>query len=251
MNELSETTPVLVDLKPTGTGYMEDLHAAGGIPAVLRELRPLLHLDCVTVTGETIGERIDAAHPWVDREIIRPVDDPVRETGGLVALFGNLAPKGSILKRAAADPDLFEREGRAVVFTSLEDLAARIDDPDLDVTAGRFPRPSERRPGQRGGHAGGRLSADPVEARACRRQGHGADFGCAHERDGLWHDRPACDAGCGIRRAAGAGAQRRPHPAERGGAAAGAAGGGRRAGTPAGRAQARRAGSRAGLPASL
>jgi dihydroxy-acid dehydratase len=138
MNELSETTPVLVDLKPTGTGYMEDLHAAGGIPAVLRELRPLLRLDCVTVTGETIGERIDATHPWMDREIIRPVDDPVRETGGLVALFGNLAPKGSILKRAAADPGLFEREGRAVVFTSLEDLAARIDDPDLDVNPDDF-----------------------------------------------------------------------------------------------------------------
>jgi dihydroxy-acid dehydratase len=138
MNELSETTPVLVDLKPTGAGYMEDLHAAGGIPAVLRELRPLLHLDCVTVTGETIGERIDAAHPWVDREIIRPVTYPIRETGGLVALFGNLAPKGSILKRAAADPALFEREGRAVVFSSLEDLAARIDDPDLDVTPDDF-----------------------------------------------------------------------------------------------------------------
>jgi dihydroxy-acid dehydratase len=138
MNELSETTPVLVDLKPTGIGYMEDLHAAGGIPAVLRELRPLLHLDCVTVTGETIGERIDAAHPWVDREIIRPVTDPIRETGGLVALFGNLAPKGSILKRAAADPALFEREGRAVVFSSLEDLAARIDDPDLDVAPDDF-----------------------------------------------------------------------------------------------------------------
>jgi dihydroxy-acid dehydratase len=138
MNELSETTPVLVDLKPTGAGYMEDLHAAGGIPAVLRELRPLLHLDCVTVTGETIGERIDAAHPWVDREIIHPVENPVRETGGLVALFGNLAPKGSILKRAAADPALFEREGRAVVFSSLEDLAARIDDPDLDVDADDF-----------------------------------------------------------------------------------------------------------------
>jgi dihydroxy-acid dehydratase len=138
MNELSETTPVLVDLKPTGIGYMEDLHAAGGIPAVLRELRPLLHLDCVTVTGETIGERIDAAHPWVDREIIRPVTDPIRETGGLVALFGNLAPKGSILKRAAADPALFEREGHAVVFSSLEDLAARIDDPDLDVIPDDF-----------------------------------------------------------------------------------------------------------------
>ncbi|HUG61740.1 MAG TPA: IlvD/Edd family dehydratase [Methylomirabilota bacterium] len=134
LNALSDATPVLVDLKPTGAGYMEDLYAAGGIPAVLRELRPLLHLDCMTVTGETIGERIDAADPWVDRSIVRQVTDPVRQDGGLVALFGNLAPRGAILKRAAADPALFEKEGRAVVFTSLADLAARIDDPDLDVT---------------------------------------------------------------------------------------------------------------------
>jgi dihydroxy-acid dehydratase len=134
MNELSETTPVLVDLKPTGVGYMEDLHAAGGIPAVLRELKHLLHLDCETITGETIGERIEKAHPWVDRDIIRPFADPVRETGGLVALFGNLAPRGAIMKRAAADPALFETEGRAIVFSSLADLASRIDSPDLDVT---------------------------------------------------------------------------------------------------------------------
>jgi dihydroxy-acid dehydratase len=138
MNEMSETTPVLVDLKPTGVGYMEDLHAAGGIPAVLRELKHLLHLDAVTVTGETIGERINAAPEWVDRQIIRPFADPVRPTGGLVALFGNLAPRGAILKRAAADPALFEREGRAVVFSSLDDLAARIDSPDLDVTPDDF-----------------------------------------------------------------------------------------------------------------
>jgi dihydroxy-acid dehydratase len=138
MNEMSETTPVLVDLKPTGVGYMEDLHAAGGIPAVLRELRHLLHLDAVTVTGETIGERIDAAPDWVDRQFIRPFADPIRPTGGLVALFGNLAPRGAILKRAAADPALLEREGRAVVFSSLDDLAARIDNPDLDVAPDDF-----------------------------------------------------------------------------------------------------------------
>jgi dihydroxy-acid dehydratase len=138
LNELSDTTPVLVDLKPTGAAYMEDLHFAGGIPAVLRELRHLLHLDCVTVTGETIRERIERAPAWVDPAIIRPFAEPVRETGGLVALFGNLAPRGAILKRSAADPNLFEREGRAVVFESLEDLSVRIDDPALDVAAADF-----------------------------------------------------------------------------------------------------------------
>jgi dihydroxy-acid dehydratase len=138
VNELSNTTPVLVDLKPTGSGYMEDLHAAGGVPAVLRELRHLLHLDCQTVTGETIGHRIDRAPAWVDRAIIRPLAAPVRPNGGIVALFGNMAPRGAILKRSAADPALFEREGRAVVFDSLEDLAKRIDDPELAVGADDF-----------------------------------------------------------------------------------------------------------------
>jgi dihydroxy-acid dehydratase len=138
LNELSDTTPVLVDLKPTGAGYMEDLHAAGGIPAVLRELRPLLHLACITVTGETLGDRIERAPKWVDRAIIKSVSDPVRENGGLVALFGNLAPRGAILKRSAADPKLFEGEGKAVVFESLEELADRIDDPALEVEANDF-----------------------------------------------------------------------------------------------------------------
>ncbi|MBP1884552.1 dihydroxy-acid dehydratase [Sinorhizobium mexicanum] len=138
MNEISDTTPVLVDLKPTGSAYMEDLHAAGGIPAVMRELKHLLHLDCETITGETIGERIDAADSWVDRNIVRPIDSPIRESGGLLAVFGNMAPRGAIIKRSAADPNLFEKTGRAVVFNSLQDLAARIDDPDLDVTADDF-----------------------------------------------------------------------------------------------------------------
>ncbi|MFG1397027.1 dihydroxy-acid dehydratase [Roseixanthobacter pseudopolyaromaticivorans] len=138
LNELSDTTPVLVDLKPTGPYYMEDLHAAGGIGAVLRELKPLLHLDCMTVAGETLGERLAPAPAFVDRTVVKPLDAPLQPQGGLVALFGSLAPRGAILKRAAADPALFEREGRAVVFTSLEDLAARIDDPDLDVAPDDF-----------------------------------------------------------------------------------------------------------------
>jgi dihydroxy-acid dehydratase len=139
LNELSDSTPVLVDLKPTGQHYMSDLYAAGGVGAVLRELKPLLNLDCMTVTGETLGERL--AHEegaWVDRAVVRPLSDPLAKEGGLVALFGSLAPNGAILKRSAADPKLFEQEGRAVVFSSLDDLAARVDDPALDVAPEDF-----------------------------------------------------------------------------------------------------------------
>jgi dihydroxy-acid dehydratase len=132
-NELSDQTPVLVDLKPTGPHYMEDLFAAGGLGAVLRELRPALHLDAISVTGETLGARLEGEPEWVDRSVVRSLEAPVHRHGGLVALFGSLAPGGAILKRSAADHRLFEHEGRAVVFQSLEDLAARIDDPDLEV----------------------------------------------------------------------------------------------------------------------
>src|ERR1044071_7285735 len=120
LNEISDSTPVLVDLKPTGPHYMEDLFAAGGIGAVLRELKPLLHLDCLTVAGETLGQRLDGPAGPVDREVIRPLEEPLQPVGGLVALFGSLAPRGAIFKRSAADPDLFEKEGRAVVFRSEE-----------------------------------------------------------------------------------------------------------------------------------
>ena len=135
LNAISDETPVLVDLKPVGEGYMEDFHAGGGMGALLRELQPLLHLDTVDVTGQRLGDRLATPLDWVDRSIIRPFSDPVSPVGGLVALSGSLAPDGAIFKRAAATPALFESEGRAVVFDGLEDLAARIDDPDLDVRA--------------------------------------------------------------------------------------------------------------------
>lgn len=139
LNFLSDTTPVLVNLKPTGQHYMEDLYAAGGMSAVMRELKPLLHLDCLTITGETLGQRLEAESGlFVDRSVIRPASDPVEPVGGLVALFGSLAPRGAILKRSAADKTLFESEGRAVVFDSLQDLSDRIDRDDLDVEAGDF-----------------------------------------------------------------------------------------------------------------
>ena len=139
-NALSDTTPVLAAVKPVGDEfYMEDFYAAGGIGAVLRELKPLLNLDCMTVTGETLGERLAAEEgTWVDRRVIRSASDPFEPEGGLVALFGSLAPNGAIIKRSAATKSLFEKTGRAIVFPSLEDMGARIDDPDLDVTADDF-----------------------------------------------------------------------------------------------------------------
>jgi dihydroxy-acid dehydratase len=118
---------------------MSDLYAAGGVGAVLRELKPLLHLDCVSVAGETLGARLSHEEgAWVDRAVVRPLSEPLAKEGGLVALFGSLAPNGAILKRSAADANLFEREGRAVVFSSLDDLAARVDDPALDINADDF-----------------------------------------------------------------------------------------------------------------
>jgi dihydroxy-acid dehydratase len=133
LNELSDTTPVLVDLKPTGEGYMEDFHAAGGMPALLWELRDLLHMEVRDVTGATLERRLGEP-VFVDRRYIRARTEPVSPVGGLVALFGSLAPRGAILKRSAATASLFETEARAVVFDGLEDLANRIDDPALDVT---------------------------------------------------------------------------------------------------------------------
>ena len=138
LNSLSDSTPVLVDLKPTGQHYMSDLYAAGGVGAVLRELRPLLNLDCMTVAGVTLKEVLDKLPPWVDRAVVREFRNPISPVGGLVGLFGSLAPNGAILKRSAADPTLFEREGRAVVFSSLDDLSARVDDPNLDIHADDF-----------------------------------------------------------------------------------------------------------------
>ena len=136
LNDISEETPVLVDLKPVGKGYMEDFHAAGGVGGVMRELKPLLHLDTMNILGQTLEDRLSEPLEWVDRDVIRSFDDPISPQGGLIALSGNIALQGAIFKRAAATPSIFESEGRAVVFENLEDLANRIDDPELDITEG-------------------------------------------------------------------------------------------------------------------
>jgi dihydroxy-acid dehydratase len=134
LDALSETTPVLVDLKPTGEGYMEDFHAAGGMRALLWELRDLLHLETPDLDGVALRERIGDGTHFVDRRIIRARETPISPVGGIVTLRGSLAPEGAILKRSAATPSLFEVEARCMVFDGLEDLARRIDDPELDVT---------------------------------------------------------------------------------------------------------------------
>lgn len=135
LNQISDETPVLVNLKPVGEGYMEDFFAAGGLRAVLHEIKHLLHLDTINVLGQTLGEVLAEPMEWVDRNYIKSFKEPVSELGGLIAISGNIAPQGAIFKRAAATPELFEVEGRAVVFNGLEDLAQRIDDPELDVKA--------------------------------------------------------------------------------------------------------------------
>ena len=135
LDRLGRETPVLVDLKPSGAHYMEDLQKAGGLAPLLRELAPLLDLDCLTVTGRSLGEELEAAAPPWPQEVVRPRDQPLHAEGGIAVLGGNLAPGGAIIKHSAATPALLRVEGRAVVFDSLEDMAARIDDPALDVTA--------------------------------------------------------------------------------------------------------------------
>ena len=134
-DRLGRETPVLVDLKPTGQHYMEDLFKAGGAATILRELKPLLNLDCLTVSGKSLGENLDAAAPAFAQDVVRPFDNPIFRDGGIAVLRGNLAPNGAIIKQAAATPHLLQHTGRAVVFANLEDLAERVDRDDLDVTA--------------------------------------------------------------------------------------------------------------------
>ncbi len=135
LDALGRETPVLVDLKPSGRHYMEDFHHAGGMATLLRALKPLLHLDALTITGRTLGEEVDAAGPAFGQEVVRPLSDPIYPQGGIAVLRGNLAPGGAIIKQSAADPKLMRHEGRAVAFENAEDLARRIDADDLDVRA--------------------------------------------------------------------------------------------------------------------
>ncbi len=133
-DRIGSRVPVLVDLLPAGRFLMDDLHRAGGLLAVLREVRDLLDPTALTVTGKPLVEYLDDAPIW-DAEVIRPRAAPLVAEGGIAVLRGNLAPGGALVKPAAASPHLLRHRGRAVVFDSIEDFTARIDDPDLDVDA--------------------------------------------------------------------------------------------------------------------
>ena len=135
LDRMGRQTPVLLDLKPSGQHYMEDFHHAGGMATLLRELKPLLHLDALTVSGKTLGEEIEAAGPGFTQDVVRSAASPIYPQGGIAVLRGNLAPGGAIIKQSAADARLMEHEGRAVVFENIEDLVTRIDRDDLDVKA--------------------------------------------------------------------------------------------------------------------
>ncbi len=131
-DEISRSTPFITNVRPSGEMLMEDMYYAGGLPAVMKELEPLLHLNAVTVTGKTMGENIAGARCF-DRNVIRTLKEPLNAEGGTVILKGNLAPSGAVLKQTAASPHLLKHKGRAVVFESYEDLWTRIDDPNLEV----------------------------------------------------------------------------------------------------------------------
>lgn len=139
IDEIGRKTPLLVDLKPSGDNYMTDFHNSGGMLALFHELKPLLHIDAMTVTGLTLGQEIAKAHySPVPRELscIQPFDSPLYPASSLVVLRGNLAPGGAIMKASASkEKKLLKHTGRAVVFAGSADMAKRIDDPNLDVEA--------------------------------------------------------------------------------------------------------------------
>ncbi len=132
-DELARNTPVLANIRPAGTKYlMEDFYYAGGLRAMLEEIRGLLNLDCLTVNGKTLGDNIAGAKVY-NADVIRPLGNPLSQDGGLAVLRGNLAPDGAVIKPTAAEPHLLQHTGRAVVFKDYNDMAARIDSDQLDI----------------------------------------------------------------------------------------------------------------------
>ncbi|HXG33151.1 MAG TPA: IlvD/Edd family dehydratase [Bryobacteraceae bacterium] len=131
-DRISRRTPVVANIKPSGEFLMEDFFYAGGLPALMKEILPLLHRDCLTVTGRSVGENIEAAQCF-NPEVIRPLSRPLHSEGGIAVLYGNLAPDGAVLKQTAASPHLLRHRGPAYVFENYEEMRAQIDRDDLPV----------------------------------------------------------------------------------------------------------------------
>ena len=182
---------------------MEDFYYAGGLPAVLEQIRDLLHLDVLTVTGRTVGENLDSVPTEIiDEAVIRPRSNPLDAGGSLVVLRGNLCPDGAVMKISAADPRLLAHEGRAIVFEDIHDLAARVDDPDLDVDADSVMVLRNAGPVGRARDARVGPHADPGEAPQAGRRRPAAHLRRADERHLVRRRRPARRARVGGRRPA-------------------------------------------------
>ncbi len=214
-DEIGRQVPVLVDLKPSGDHYMEHFHWAGGNSRLMKEIRGHLDEKCLTVSGKRLKQVIDAAEIVPNQTVIRTPKNPIKPTGGMAVLRGNLAPRGAVIKHSAATPALLTHTGRAVVF----DLAGgprgarRRSQPRREGR--RYPRAAQCGAEGRAGHARGGLLPDSDEARARRRERHDPHIRCAHERHGVRHHRAAHRAGVRRRRPACAGQDRRPHHARR------------------------------------
>ena len=133
-DSLSRSTPYIVNVQPSGKYLMEHLYYAGGVPAVMKEILPLLHGEELTVTGKSIAENVANARCF-NRDVIRPLEEPLSKEGSLAVLFGNLAPNGAVIKTAAASPALLQHTGKAVVFENYQEMLARVDDPNLEADA--------------------------------------------------------------------------------------------------------------------
>jgi dihydroxy-acid dehydratase len=131
-DQISQRTPMIANIRPSGEYLMEDFYYAGGLRALLKQMGEFLSLDCLTMSGKTLGEEIESAQVFKP-EVIRSLGNPVSAQGGTAILYGNLAPNGAVIKPTAAEPRLLQHSGRAVVFADYNDLAARIDDEALTV----------------------------------------------------------------------------------------------------------------------
>ena len=213
-DKLGRGIPTIVDLMPAGRYLMEDFCYAGGVPATMRRVADLLDLNATTITGRTLGENIADAVCCND-EVIRARDRPLVAEGGIAVLRGNLAPSGAVLKPSAASPELMRHRGRSVVFSSIEDYRARIDDPALEIDEVLRHGAAELRPEGLSRNGRGREHGAPPQAARTGRARHGAHLGCAHVRHGVRHRRPARRPRGGGGGAAGARARWRHHRPQR------------------------------------